>query len=430
MIVAFTSAPPPMSTGAPGEDTCWAAGCHMTDSGTLFEDSDAVSINFPDGATYKPGLPQMLSLEIDDPMGVVFGFQLSARDDANGQAGNLASLDNSTSVNTAGGVQYLGHNITPKTEGMFDFEWTPPPTDVGTVTMYVAADADNGNQGRTGSRIHLKAINVQPAAPPGVPMIGEDGAGQSTTFSPDQGFSPNTFGTLFGIDLTEVTLSWGTAFVDGVAPTTLGGVRVFYNGEPAFISFVGEGSDFNRPFDQINFVVPDTDALGLVSIEVETAGGRSAPVMVMNQVLSPTFFSFGPFDRVPQALAAVHLDGALVGPVDLFGPGPNIRPAKPGDIISLFGTGFGQTSPPVPIGTLPGQVLDPGVISPTVEDVRIRFGDVEVEVEPIFAGLSSFVALYQIVVTVPDVPPGDVLVVAKVAGLQSQDGISINVAAP
>ena len=81
------------------------------------------------------------------PMGVVFGFQLSARDDANGQAGNLASLDNSTSVNTAGGVQYLGHNITPKTEGMFDFEWTPPPTDVGTVTMYVAADADNGNQG-------------------------------------------------------------------------------------------------------------------------------------------------------------------------------------------------------------------------------------------------------------------------------------------
>ena len=366
-----------MSTGAPGEDTCWTAGCHMTDSGTLFADSDAVSINFPDGATYKPGLPQMLRLEIDDPMGVVFGFQLSARDDANGQAGNLASLDNSTSVNTAGGVQYLGHNITPKTEGMFDFEWTPPSTDGGMVTMYVAADADNGNQGRTGSRIHLKAINVQPAAPPGLPMISEDGAGQSTTFSPDQGFSPNTFGTLFGIDLTEVTLSWDTAFVDGVAPTTLGGVRVLYDGEPAFISFVGEGADFNRPFDQINFVVPDTDALGPVAIEVETAGGRSAPVMVMNQALSPTFFPFGPLDRVPQALAAVHVDGALVGPADLFGPGANIRPARPGDPISLFGSGFGQTSPAVPVGTLPGQVLALGVISPTVEDVRICFGDVE-----------------------------------------------------
>ncbi len=258
-------------------------------------------------------------------------------------------------------------------------------------------------------------------------MIGEGGAGQSTTFSPDQGFSPNTFGTLFGIDLTEVTLSWGTAFVDGVAPTSLGGVRVFYNGEPAFISFVQKGSDFNLNFDQINFVVPDTDALGPVSIEVETASGRSAPVMVMNQALSPTFFSLGPFDRVPQVLRAVHLDGAFVGPADLFGPGVNIRPAKPGDIILLFGTGFGQTSPPVPVGTLPGQVLAP-VISPTVEDVRICFGDVEVV--PSYAGLSSNVALYQINVTVPDVPPGDVLVVAKVAGLQSQDGISINVAAP
>ena len=173
--------------------------------------------------------------------------------------------------------------------------------------------------------------------------------------------------------------------------------------------------------------MPDTDALGMVTIEVETAGGRSAPAMVMGQTLSPTFFPL-PADRDPQALAAVHLDGSLVGPSDLFGPGVAIRPAKPGDIISLFGTGFGETIPPVPIGTLPREVLAPGVVSDTVEPVKICFGDVEVE--PIFAGLSSFVGVYQIVVTVPDVPAGDVLVVAKVAGLRSQDGISIAVASP
>ena len=49
---------------------------------------------------------------------------------------------------------------------------------------------------------------------------------------------------------------------------------------------------------------------------------------------------------------------------------------------------------------------------------------------PIFAGLSGFVGLYQITVTVPDVPAGDVLVLAKIGGVQSQDGISIRVAAP
>ena len=393
----------------------------MTDSGALFEDSDAVAIHFPEGPIYRPGVPQMLRLDINDPMGVVFGFQLSARDGENGQAGNLVSLDASTSVNTAGGVQYLGHNITPKTEGTFEFEWTPSPADVGKIMMYVAGNAANGNHGRTGNRIHLKAIEVDPAAPPGVPSISDGGAVQSTTFSADQGFSTNTFGSVFGSELAEVTLNWDKAFVDGVAPTSLGGTRVLYNGEPAFISFVSPG--------QVNFVVPDTEAAGPVTIEVETSGGRGAPAMVMHQALSPTFFPIGPLNRSPQAMAAVHTDGTLAGPADLFGPGVRIRPAVAGDVISLFGTGFGGTMPPVPIGTLPGGFLDPGITSPTVETVRICFGDVEVD--PLFAGLSGFVGVYQIVVRVPaGLPSGDVLVAAKIGGLRSQDGISIAMAAP
>ena len=429
MIVGFTSAPPPMRSGAPGEESCWTARCHMTDSGTLFEDSDSVAIHFPGGPTYQPGVPQMLRLDINDPMGVVFGFQLSARDGENGQAGNLASLDASTSVNTAGGVQYLGHNITPKAEGTFDFEWTPPSADVGKIMMYVAGNAANGNHGITGNRIHLKAFEVDAAAPPGVPSINDGGAVQSTTFSADQGFSSNTFGTVFGSELTDVTLTWDSAFVDGVAPTSLGGAQVLYNGEPAFISFVGNSDDLGSVSDQINFVAPATEAAGQVTIEVVTSGGRSAPAVVMHQALSPTFFPIGPLDRSPQAMAAVHTDGTLVGPANLFGPGVRIRPAVADDVISLFGTGFGRTMPPVPVGTIPGGFLAPGITSSTVEDVRICFGDVEVE--PLFAGLSGFVGVYQIVVRVPPgLPSGDVLVAAKIGGVRSQDGISIRVAVP
>ena len=304
----------------------------------------------------------------------MFGFELSSRDPANEQAGNLASVDASTSVNTADGIQYLGHNINPKAEGVFDFEWTPPPADVGTITMYVAA---NGNQGVTGNRIHLQSFEINPAAPPGVPTINDGGVVPSNTFSADDGFSSNTFGTIFGIDLTDLTLVWDDAFVDGVAPTTLGGARVFYDGVPAFISFVGEGEDFGVPFDQINFVVPGLNgkgAGGLVPVEVETAAGRSAPAMVIHQELSPSFFPLPPVDRVPQALAAVHLDGTLVGPADLI-PGATLREADAADVISLFGTGFGATTPAVPVGTLPGTVLDPGVTSATVQDIRICFGD-------------------------------------------------------
>ena len=424
-IVGFRSSPPPQTTGAPGEETCWQAGCHMTDSGTLIEDSTNVSINFPDGATYSPGVPQNLQLEIDDPAGVVFGFELSSRDPANAQAGNLAAVDASTSVNTAGGVQYLGHNINPKAEGIFDFEWTPPPADVGTITMYVAANAANGNQGVTGNRIHLQSFEIDPAAPPGVPTINENGVVPSNTFSADDGFSPNTFGSIFGVDLTDVTLTWDNAFENGVAPTTLGGVQVLYDGEPAFISFLGEANDFGVAFDQLNFVVPETNnkgAGGLVPVQVVTAGGTSAAAMVIHQALSPSFFPLA----APN-VAAVHLDGTLVGPPGLF-PGVTTREANPDDIVLLFGTGFGPTTPPVPVGTLPGSVLEPGVASATNQEVTICFGDEEVT--PLFAGLSGFVGLYQITVTVPNLPVGDVQLLAKIGGLQTQDGISIRVGTP
>ena len=394
----------------------------MTDSGALIEDSGAVSINFPDGATYSPGVPQNLQLKIDDPAGVVFGFELSARDPANAQAGNLAAVDASTSVNTASAVQYLGHNINPKAEGVFDFEWTPPPADVGTITMYVAANAANGNQGVTGNRIHLQSFEIDPAAPPGVPTISEGGVVPSNTFSADDGFSSNTFGSIFGVDLTSVTLDWNDAFdVDGEAPTTLGGTQVLYDGEPAFISFIGDGDELGVPFDQINFVVPETNNKGvggLVPVQVVTAGGTSAAAMVIHQALSPSFFPL-----VAPNVAAVHLDGTLVGPPGLI-PGVTTREANPGDIVLLFGTGFGPTTPPVEVGKLP----EPGVISATNQEVRVCFGNVEVT--PLFAGLSGFLAVYQITVTVPDVPAGDVQVVAKIGGLQTQDGITIRIGTP
>ena len=424
-IVGYRSVPPPQLTGAPGEETCWQAGCHMTDSGALIEDSGAVSINFSDGATYSPGVPQNLQLQIDDPAGVVFGFELSARDPANAQAGNLAAVDASTSVNTAGAVQYLGHNINPKAEGIFDFEWTPPPADVGTITMYVAANAANGNQGVTGNRIHLQSFEIDPAAPPGVPTINEGGVAPSNTFDPEDGLSSNTFGSIFGVDLTSVTLTWDNAFVDGVAPTMLGGAQVLYDGVPAFISFVGEGDDFGVPFDQINFVAPTTNnkgAGGLVPVQVVTPGGTSAAAMVIHQALSPSFFPL-----VAPNVAAVHLDATLVGPPGLI-PGVTTREADPGDIVLLFGTGFGPTTPPVPVGTLPGTVLEPGVASATNQEVKVCFG--ETEVTPLFAGLSGFVGLYQITVTVPDVPAGDAQLLAKIDGLQTQDDITIRIGAP
>lgn len=69
------------------------------------------------------------------------------------------------------------------------------------------------------------------------------------------------------------------------------------------------------------------------------AGGTSDPVAATMQTFLPGLFLF------PQNyVAAVRADGVFLGPAP---------PAKPGDAVLLFGTGFGPTSP----GVLAGEIF-------------------------------------------------------------------------
>src|SRR5205814_463488 len=61
---------------------------------------------------------------------------------------------------------------------------------------------------------------------------------------------------------------------------------------------------------------------------------------------SPAFFLFNA--KYPPA---VHTTGVYVGPVGLIA-GASFAPAKPGETILLFGTGFGATNPALPAGKL------------------------------------------------------------------------------
>ena len=111
----------------------------------------------------------------------------------------------------------------------------------------------------------------------------------------------------------------------------------------------------------------------------------------------------------------------LVGPGGLFGEGVDIAPAVPGDILALFFTGGGPTSPPVPAGTLPT------VVSQTESPLRVLFGATEADV--LFSGLSQFAGLYQAVIRVPNVEPGEIEVTGEIGGKSTQSGAVIAVAA-
>jgi uncharacterized protein (TIGR03437 family) len=136
--------------------------------------------------------------------------------------------------------------------------------------------------------------------------------------------------------------------------------------------------------------------------------------MVMTR-LSPAFFMLSA--EGGKYLAAVHTDGTYVGKPNLSA-GSVTRPAKPGDFILLFGTGFGQTNPPVPAGQAFPQA-SPLAISPLV-----HIGGVQAIVD--WAGLVS-PGLYQFNVVVPDVPDGDALVEAELEGFRAQSNSYITV---
>src|ERR1051326_3192572 len=72
LLWAHASGPDVGKSGVPGESTCWESGCHL---GTpLNGGGGSVSVTFPNGMTYTPGIKQHLVVTISDPVQRVWGF--------------------------------------------------------------------------------------------------------------------------------------------------------------------------------------------------------------------------------------------------------------------------------------------------------------------------------------------------------------------
>jgi uncharacterized protein (TIGR03437 family) len=91
---------------------------------------------------------------------------------------------------------------------------------------------------------------------------------------------------------------------------------------------------------------------------------------------------------------------------------------KPGEVILLYGTGFGPTNPPVPSAQL---VTTAAVLANSVE---VTIGGM-----PASVGHAALVGagLYQFNVTAPDVPDGDAPVLAQIGGVQTQKGVLLTI---
>ena len=142
---------------------------------------------------------------------------------------------------------------------------------------------------------------------------------------------------------------------------------------------------------QINVLAPADTSTGTVSVSVTNANGTSSAATTLHTVL-PGLAVASNYVR-----AVRYPDGAIVNGTGAPESGFTTSAAVgPGDVVSLYGTGFGATTFSV----------DPGTVFtgayPTTNTVTVTIGGVAADV--LFAGLVA-PGLYQINVKCPTLCP-------------------------
>jgi uncharacterized protein (TIGR03437 family) len=452
LLYGYFYGPNPGYTGAPSDNggaTCATAGCH---SGTANQfTTGSVTVNFPNGLTYTPGVAQQLSVTIADSATTQksWGFQLTPRvASAPGtMAGTLTpAADGSTQImysetnlqifcvpgnaplgqnpNCPGpgdptdyALQFVEHSYSGYLASVgitgsytYNFTWTPPANNVGNITIYVAANAGTGTlvQAMTppaGDHIYSNQYTLTPVGIGPTPSIASAGVVNGASFQ--TGIVPNSWITIQGTNLYAGTPDTWT-IVDGNLPTVLDGVSVSVGGQLAYIYYVSG--------TQINAVAPNVGT-GSLPVTVMNAGGTSNAVAAVSATVQPAFFLW------PGGYAvATHTDFTDAVKNGTFS-GTVTTPANPGETIILWGTGFGPTTPAFPVGIEAPSTATYLTSSP----VTVTIGGVAASVYAT-ALAPGFASLYQVAVTVPaSLAPGDYPVVASIGGAQSPSTTLITV---
>jgi uncharacterized protein (TIGR03437 family) len=204
--------------------------------------------------------------------------------------------------------------------------------------------------------------------------------------------------------------------VGGQVPTQLAGICVEINSERAPIFLVSP--------NQLNVQVPNVPQTGTVSVQVIGNCGRageqrSAAASVVAQAATPEFFFFTQSASGQNPIAAVNnVTGAYVGTPNLIAGGSFV-PAQPGDILTLFMTGLGATTPANGPGVLPPSTANVNAaVSVSLGGFELRSTDI------LYAGVTPFYAgLYQVDIRIPqNAPTGHVPVSVGIGAFSTPAG--------
>jgi uncharacterized protein (TIGR03437 family) len=248
--------------------------------------------------------------------------------------------------------------------------------------------------GRTLSQNEILAIYSAGSA--GVcknPAISTGGVVSASAFGEFTAASPGSWIEIYGANLSQTTRGWALAdFTGNVAPTSLDNVSVTIGGVSAYIDYVSPS--------QINALISSDTPTGAQPLIVKSPQGTSAAYNITINATEAGFLAPPSFNiNGIQYAVAIFTDGTFALPTGAIS-GINSRPAKPGDIVTLYGVGFGPVTPNSPAGQLVQQL--------NTLTLPLQLSIAGAPAVLLYDGLApNFIGLYQFNLTIPASPSGN-----------------------
>ena len=218
--------------------------------------------------------------------------------------------------------------------------------------------------------------------------------------------APGEIVVIAGTSLADSALASAQLTSDGLVANSLGATRVLFDDIPAPLLYTEA--------KQLSAIVPyEVSGQSQTSIQVEYEGVRSAPLIVAVAQTSPGIFTLNQSGTGQGAI--VNQDGTINGPDN---------PAARGDVVSIYGTGEGQTIPP---GT-DGIIVTSADLHYPLQAVTVSIGGQSAEV--LYAGSAGdeVAGLLQVNARVPlGIATATAVPVTIATGGNSQAGVTLAV---
>ena len=261
----------------------------------------------------------------------------------------------------------------------------PPQSSSGSITI-----TPSGGSGASPIIVTV-ALNVSAALPFISSIV------TATDFGAFTVAAPGTYVEIYGSSLSSTNPGrvWeGRDFTNNGrnAPTSLDGTKVSVGGRDAFVYFISPG--------QINALIPSDVLPPSAQVTVTNAAGTSNAYTLALNPVQPGFLASAEFKvATTQYAAALNADGSFAIPTGAVA-GIASHPAAPGDILTIYGLGFGGVVPAIPAGTVVSQ------LNTLALPLVVRVGGLLANTT--YQGLAGgYTGLYQINVQVPQVTGGD-----------------------